>query len=455
MLRCVRMEIKETIQKALSELGYDPLLPVQQAVIPRIRGNENLFVQAKTGSGKTAAFLIPLLERIDPADMHTSVLVLSPTRELAVQTGLEAVRISSYTRIHVVTCIGGMDIDKQKNALKHRPHMIIGTPGRLKDLLDQGSIDLSALTAAVLDEADMLYSTGQLTEVRYLMERIPENTQRICLSATLTESVRSFLRPDTAVLKLDEAEVSDRVETYFIKTEDKKNTLLAVLTHLPVQRAAVFVNHRSDAIELSDLLSRNYILSSAFSGYFSEDKRLAILQNFRKGRIRVLIATDAAARGLDIPSVTHVIHYDLPCDRETWIHRSGRSGHRQEAGIAIAFLNEEESRTDTGMYIQRSSQPLTYSEKSQYDLSEPLEEEAEKKTGTLKVILKAGRMDKIRVKDVVGALCTVLPFESIGTVEIQDRYSSAVLFTDDPGIISKLNTVPVKGRKRIFELARD
>ncbi len=448
------MEIKETIQKALHNLGYEPLLPVQKTVIPMIMEGKNLYIQAKTGSGKTAAFLIPLLNRINPDTPYVSALVISPTRELAVQTGLEATKIASYTRIHTVTAIGGMDIDKQKNALRHHPHMIIGTPGRLKDLIEQNQIDLSCLQAAVLDEADMLYSTGQLNETAWLLEQMPADTQRICLSATMGASVESFLSEDTERVIIDEAAVSERTETYYIKTENKKDTLLHLLKHLPVQRAAVFVNHRSEAIELSDLLNQNSILASAFSGYFSEDRRLAILQSFRKGEIRVMVSTDAAARGLDIPAVSHVIHYDLPIDQETWIHRSGRSGHRQEPGIAIALLNEEEGNMETGMYIRLHAQPLTVSEHSTYDLSVPLKETEEKRTSAVKIILRAGRDEKIRVKDVVGALCSVLPFEEIGPVEIQDRYTSIVIMHDEADLMEKLSGLPVKGKKRTFEYAR-
>ena len=293
------MKLSNSIQNALNEMGYHSLLPIQETVIPMIQEGKSLFVLAKTGSGKTASYLIPAIEQVNPNDDFTSTLIVAPTRELAIQISLEAKLLASYTQVHIVTLIGGMDTEKQLNALRHRPHIIIGTPGRLLDLYTQEAFKLSNLSLFVIDEADQVYSTGQSEEVNQLRIAI-HGVQTICLSATKNDIIHTYFDTPFEEVSQGEIAVNDKITSYYLETENKKDTLLSLLQSLPITSAIVFVNHRSTAIELSDLLLRNNILSAAFSGYFDERKRIAIMSDFRKGDIRVLVATDAAARGIDI-----------------------------------------------------------------------------------------------------------------------------------------------------------
>ena len=413
---------------------------VQKAAIPAIMDGNSLFIQAKTGAGKTYAYLIPSVANVYPQSADTQILIIAPTRELAVQVNESAERICPFFNVHPVVCIGGLDIDRQINALRHRPHIIIGTPGRLNDLLQQGKIRLDHIRMLIMDEADQIISTGQKEEVHSLLRYIPHDVQMVALSATSNPEVMQFLPQNTEKLILDENRVNERIEIRHIITDQRQETLLNLLKHLPITTAIVFTNYKEDANQLSELLQKQGILSSAFSSYFEEKKRLSILKQFREGKIRVLVATDAAARGLDISDVSHIIHYDLPMDKETFIHRSGRSAHQGDNGTTILMgKDEQQIRAFT-----TESTPLTLDESYICDLSVPYE----KKTvtsDTLKIRIHAGRKDKIRPKDVIGALCTIMDFNDIGTLEIQDTFSSVILLNKN---ISLPPRITIKGKSR-------
>ena len=413
---------------------------VQKAAIPAIMDGNSLFIQAKTGAGKTYAYLIPSVANVYPQSPDTQILIIAPTRELAVQVNESAERICPFFNVHPVVCIGGLDIDRQINALRHRPHIIIGTPGRLNDLLQQGKIRLDHIRMLIMDEADQIISTGQKEEVHLLLRHIPADVQMVALSATSNPEVMQFLPQNTEKLILDENRVNERIDVKHIITDQRQETLLNLLKHLPVTTAIVFTNYKEDANQLSELLQKQGILSSAFSSYFEEKKRLSILKQFREGKIRVLVATDAAARGLDISDVSHIIHYDLPMDKETFIHRSGRSAHQGDNGTTILMgKDEQQIRAFT-----TESTPLTLDESYICDLSVPYE----KKTvtsDTLKIRIHAGRKDKIRPKDVIGALCTIMDFNDIGTLEIQDTFSSVILLNKN---ISLPPRITIKGKSR-------
>lgn len=413
---------------------------VQKQSIPAIAEGKNLFIQAKTGAGKTYAYLIPSVACVDPQSNDTQVLIIAPTRELAVQIGESAERICPHFNVHPVVCIGGLDIDRQINALRHRPHIIIGTPGRLNDLLQQERIRLNQLRMMIMDEADQIISTGQKEEVLSLLTNVPSGIQMVALSATSHEEVMQFLPDNTKKLILDENRVNDRIDVRYVITENRQETLLHLLQHLPITTAIVFTNYKEDANQISELLQNNNILCSAFSSYFEEKKRLSILKQFKEGKIRVLVATDAAARGLDISDVSHIIHYDLPMDVQTFIHRSGRSAHQGDTGMTILMGMDEQQ---ISAYSDTCT-PLSIDETYVCDLSIPYKKQ-EIQNNTLMIRIHAGRKDKIRPKDVIGALCTIMDFNDIGTLEIQDTFSSVILLKRD---ITLPQRITIKGKSR-------
>ena len=432
--------MNENISKIFETTGFTEMSEVQKQSIPAIAEGKNLFIQAKTGAGKTYAYLIPSVACVDPQSNDTQVLIIAPTRELAVQIGESAERICPHFNVHPVVCIGGLDIDRQINALRHRPHIIIGTPGRLNDLLQQNRIRLNHLRMLIMDEADQIISTGQKEEVLSLLTNVPSGIQMVALSATSHEEVMQFLPDNTEKLILDENRVNDRIDVRYVITENRQETLLHLLQHLPITTAIVFTNYKEDANQISELLQNNRILSSAFSSYFEEKKRLSILKQFKEGKIRVLVATDAAARGLDISDVSHIIHYDLPMDVQTFIHRSGRSAHQGDTGMTILMGMDEQQ---ISAYSDTCT-PLSIDETYVCDLSIPYKKQ-EIQNNTLKIRIHAGRKDKIRPRDVIGALCTIMDFNDIGTLEIQDTFSSVILLNRN---ISLPPRITIKGKSR-------
>lgn len=445
------MVLKEEIKRALEEIGYLPLKQVQSEAIPLIDSGKNVLIQAETGSGKTAAFLIPLIHSIDPKSEKTSALIIAPTRELAIQINHEAEQIATYTGVHTVVVVGGLDRQKQENALRHRPHIIIGTCGRILDLQQSGLINFTDLKYLVLDEADLIYSTGQAKEADLILKLIPD-VQRICTSATGKNMARRFLAKDTVELILNQEQLNQHIDAYYIETSHKETTLDQLLLHLPITSAMLFVSMKSEAEKISKHLKMEGILAEDFSSAHNEKSRLKIISRFQNGDIRILVATDAAARGLDLPDVSHIIHYDLPIDYETYIHRSGRTAHQGGNGISILLMNYEEKESDIGRKIIETANVFHINESITSDLSVPISKTKKQKTSAKTYLIRAGRKDKIRPKDIIGTLCAIMDFAQIGKLEIQDNYSLVDIY-DDTNLKNK-NKIKIKGKEKKIEKAK-
>lgn len=438
-----------TTEEIFRKTGFQEMTEVQKKAIPLIESHRNLFIQAHTGAGKTYTYLLPAIARINAESGNTQVLIIAPTRELAVQIGESAQKLCPFFNVHAVVCIGGLDIERQFNALKHRPHLVIGTPGRLNDLLKQGKLDLNHISMLIMDEADQIISTGQKEEVLSILDSVSHSHQTIALSATFQDSLSEFLPEDTEKLILSDNSLNQNIDSFFVETDDKNNTLLTLLEHLPITSAIVFTNYKNDANEISEILEKRGILSSAFSSFFEERKRLAILKKFKEGRIRILCATDAAARGLDISDVSHIIHYDIPSDFETFIHRSGRTAHQNNHGMNIVLLSHNKTPEESA--ILDICKPLALDMDCHSDLTVPAEKKIED-TRTMVIRIHAGRKDKIRPKDVIGALCTLMDFKDIGTLEIQDSFSSVILLRKD---LSFPDHITIKGKNRKLSIWND
>lgn len=438
------MYMDKQIKQISQDLGYTSLLPIQQKAIPSILDRKNLFIQAKTGSGKTLAYLLPALQIASPTSNVTEVLLIAPTRELALQISTVTKQFTDLTKHHIITCIGGMDIHKQETALRHRPTIIIGTPGRIKDLYDQHKINLSNLKLIILDEVDLIVSTGQRKEVESILQHV--NAQIVCTSATKTDALTSFLPTNYEEIIQDESKLNENITSSYIICTDRKHALLRLLKKLPIQQVIIFTNYKNDANVLATWLQKRNILCSSFSSFYEEKERIQILNRFKEGKIRVLVATDAAARGLDLTDVSHIIHYDSPLDIETFIHRSGRSGHQGNTGTTITLIKDTDN--PIAQYIMEHSSPYETTTHYDIDLSIPLKKETKDISLSTTIQIQAGRKDKLRPKDIIGALCTKLDFSKIGTLEIQDSYSTVVLLTTDQSIIDSLQDLSIKGKRR-------
>lgn len=437
--------MKYELEKTLNEYGYSFLLPIQEKAIPQVLSGKNLFIQAETGSGKTLAYLIPVLEKTDAESNDTQALIITPTRELAMQVSEVANKIALHTKHHIITVIGGLDIHKQENALRHRPTIIIGTPGRLKDLYEQNKINLNHLKITVLDEVDQIISTGQRKEVDFLLSKI--SAQVVATSATSNEQIKAFMPENFEEIIQDTSHINKNIDAFVLKTSDRKHSLLKLLNTQPIEQAIVFTNYKSDANELAEWLKKKNILSSSFSSFYEEKERIHILDAFKKGTIRVLVATDAAARGLDLTNISHIIHYDIPLDTDTFIHRSGRSAHQGNKGITITLIREKDTDNPVTQYIIAHAETYNPSSKCTNDLSIPLQKQKEESNSMI-LKIHAGRKDKLRPKDIIGALCSYIPFEKIGVLEIQDSYSSVTILENNPSLFSNITHISIKGKKR-------
>lgn len=438
----------QAIEKAMKELGYEKLRPVQEVALKKFNEKKSFAIQAKTGSGKTLAFLYPALKEVDENSQMTEVLIVSPTRELAMQTSNLAKKLVSYTRIPVVTCIGGMPLQKQINSLKHRPLVVIGTPGRLLDLYEQGYLNVDKVKRLILDEADQIISTGQYEETAELLGKI--HAPLTLFSATINDKVRRFITSDTDILCLDEAKVNEDIDACYVQTEDKLATLFQYLKTKEIISCIVFVSHKDVAMIVTKELKQRNILCSAFSSNYNERKRLSVLKKFKQGEIRVLVATDALSRGMDIQDVSDIIHYELPEDIETLIHRSGRTAHNTSSGSVLALLNKKDIDNQVGKYCLNHFKEYVFETKKVSNLTKTIEKQKEVKTQTTELLIRCGRKDKIRPKDIIGALCTVYPFEQIGTLDIQDDYSTVIIHETNTNI----HELMIKGKRRKIEKKR-
>ena len=347
------------IMHAVSDLGFQYCTPIQARVLEPATAGMNVTGRAQTGTGKTAAFLISVFTRFlnNPDAKARPVgtpraLVLAPTRELCIQIASDAHDLGKYTKLRCVAVYGGMDFDKQARMLEQGPvDLIAATPGRLIDFLRRGMIDLSRADALVIDEADRMLDMGFIPDVRSIIRRMPPKhaRQTLMFSATFTEDVHKLAAQwmDSPVLAEIEPEqvAVDTVKqlVYVVASRQKFTVLYNLLKQPDVTRTLVFGNRRDSTLELTDALRRHGITCGLLSGAIDQKKRLRILDEFKDGRLPVLVATDVAGRGLHIDGVSHVINYDFPYEADDYVHRIGRTGRAGAAGTAISFACEDES----------------------------------------------------------------------------------------------------------------
>lgn len=333
----------EIIRNVLDK-GYKEPTPIQdQAITPILEGRDLIGI-ANTGTGKTAAFLIPLVNKV-LKNKNQKVLIVAPTRELANQIQDELFGFSRGLSIYSALCIGGASMGKQINDIRRNPNFVIGTPGRIEDLIRSHYLDISRFESVVLDEADLMVDIGFIRNVRYIVSLLPRLRQSLFFSATLDGQVRDILQsfvknPVTVTVKT--GETSQNVEQKVIKIADSSQRiehLHTLLIKKEFEKVLVFGRTKRGVQRLSDELSKRGFRSEAIHGNKSQSQRLRALDKFKKHLVQILIATDVASRGLDIPNVSHVINFDLPESREAYIHRIGRTGRADKKGIALTFVN--------------------------------------------------------------------------------------------------------------------
>lgn len=336
----------DKIKGALRAHGYSTPTAIQDQAIPLALEGSDVIGLANTGTGKTVAFLLPILEKRRTNPQRDSVLIVAPTRELAQQIHQEFLKFARSLRLYGTVCVGGANIDRQIRELKRHPHVIIGTPGRLKDLLSRNALDLSGVDTFVLDEADRMLDMGFLPDIRAIEAELPKQRQTLCLSATMTPDimalVHDFMRnPETVSVRT--GETSDHVEQDVVEytdPDDKHDKLHALLNNDEFEKVVVFGETKYGVQRLADKLSKTGVPAEAIHGNKSQSQRQRALRSFKNEHVKVLIATDVAARGLDIPDVTHVINFDTPQTYDDYVHRIGRTGRGGKTGNALTFVKQ-------------------------------------------------------------------------------------------------------------------
>ena len=348
-------QLPESLKAGASRAGWTSLMPVQSKALPHLLAGRDMMIQARTGSGKTGAFLLPMLERLRPADAHCQALVLVPTRELAKQVWQQAEVICADTALLTVAVYGGVGYGPQIDALKDGAQLVVGTPGRVLDLLLRGTFALDKLQMRVFDEADRMLSMGfypDMQEVqRHLPARTLETLHNSMFSATFPSFVlrtaQEFLRdPEFLSVSGDQVHVTDTTHvSYLVPAMDKDRSLVRIIEIENPASAIIFCNTKAAVHYVTVVLQRFGYDADELSADRSQTDRERILKRVREGTLRFLVATDVAARGLDIPDLSHVIQYEPPEDPEGYIHRAGRTGRAGAAGVAIALVSEAEAMT--------------------------------------------------------------------------------------------------------------
>lgn len=342
--------LKAPILEALNDLGYEKPSPIQAECIPHLLSGRDVLGMAQTGSGKTAAFSLPLLNNIDPTCVHRRS-VLAPTRELAVQVAEAMTEFSKHMRgVNVVALYGGQRYDVQLRALRQGPQIVVGTPGRLLDHLKRGTTDLSKLSGLVLDEADEMLRMGFIEDVETIMAQIPEGHQTALFSATMPEAIRRITRrfmkePQEVRIQSSVTTRPDISQSYWSVYGMRKNeALVRFLEAEDFDAAIIFVRTKNATLEVAEALERSGYNSAALNGDMNQALREQTLERLKDGRLDILIATDVAARGLDVERISLVVNYDIPMDSESYVHRIGRTGRAGRAGRALLFVENRERR---------------------------------------------------------------------------------------------------------------
>jgi len=342
--------VSPAIAKALDEMGFEEPTPIQSAAISHLLEGKDLIGQAQTGTGKTAAYGIPLLQRVDPEVQRPSALILVPTRELALQVADEIAKIGKYLRVRELAACGGHPIERQIRALRTGISIIVGTPGRVMDLIDRRVLKLDQIVMFILDEADEMLDMGFVDDIETIMSHLPAERQNVCFCATMQEPILRITRrhmrsPITISIDRQEQTPPAIEQGYFeIRERDRVDALTRIVDHEGISRGIVFCRTKRGCDELaSALLARGY-LAEAIHGDLSQIQRNRALARFKEGQVELLVATDVAARGIDVEGVTHVINYDIAASPDSHVHRIGRTGRAGREGTAFTLIHPREIR---------------------------------------------------------------------------------------------------------------
>lgn len=448
-------ELLSTIQ----ELGLTQATPIQSQSIPLLLEGKDLLGQSRTGSGKTAAFAIPILEKIDMGDRVPQALVLCPTRELGTQVTREFRRFGrKMDGLQVLMISGGQPLKPQAQALRKGVHIVVATPGRALDLIMKGAFRLETIRTVVLDEADKMLEMGFQEDLERIIQETPQDRQTVLFSATFPEAIHEISSryqedPQTVVIETSEIE-SAQIEhlVYEAIHEDKLTVLMRVLQQHPVERTLVFCNQKITVDAINKKIAESGVATEALHGDLEQRDRDRVMAMFRNGSLRILVATDVAARGLDVEGLDLIVQYDLALKPETYLHRAGRTGRAGKEGLSIT-ISEKFDTIKIGEFekaVGKKFERPSLGFKNQNVLTSSHREAAMQ---TISIF--AGRKDKLRPGDILGALTgeVGLKGSDVGKIEILDHISYvAILSSQVEAAVRKLRDCRIKGQK--FQIKR-
>ncbi len=450
------LPLSPALRQGLDALGYTRMTPVQAQALPVILDGRDLIAQAPTGSGKTAAFGLGLLHRLDPATARTQALVLCPTRELADQVGKQLRKLATgIPNLKISIFCGGIPLGPQLASLAHEPHVVVGTPGRLQELVQKKALQLGSVRTLVLDEADRMLDMGFEDAIRDLVKRVPKDRQGLLFSATFPETIRALghaMLRDAAEISIDGGAEPASIEQLFfeVEAERKAPMLAALLLHYRPTSCVVFCNMRKDTEEVVGSLSHYGFTALALHGDMEQRDREEVLVRFANRSCSVLVASDVAARGLDVEDLGAVVNYDLPTDADTYLHRIGRTGRAGREGLALSLCMPHELPRKTAIG-DRIGNPLRWGR------VQPLSGRPSNVPIAAMVTLRidAGRTDKLRPGDIVGALTgeAGLKADAIGKIDVYPTRSYVAIARGQADTaLSRLRAGKIKGRK--FRVSR-
>jgi ATP-independent RNA helicase DbpA len=400
-----RLHLPAALLANLDALGYAVMTPIQAEALPLALKGLDVIAQAKTGSGKTAAFVIPLLQRLDARNPGTQALILCPTRELSLQVTQELRKLARFLgNIKVVSLYGGQEMGLQKTALRNGSHVLVGTPGRILDHLRRETLSLDAVRTLVLDEADRMLDMGFLGDITEIIAVLPAERQTLLFSATFPEDIKVLserFQRDPIHVRIESDPLDSGIAQKFIvcEKEGKQAGLAALLSRLRPRSAIVFCNTKAAAKEVFQTLSDSGFAAAELHGDLEQRDREQTLMRFRHASVRVLVATDVAARGLDIEDLAAVINFEMPHDMETYVHRIGRTGRAGNSGYAITLaLPTEQHKIAAArefLKLDVPCEPLEWADSASIEAL---------KADQATLCIAAGRKDKLRAGDILGAL---------------------------------------------------
>ena len=464
--------LSEQIQRSIELLGYQQPTEVQSVLIESMIEGNDVVIQSQTGSGKTAAFAIPICDNIDFDQNKPQALIIAPTRELALQIKEDVFHIGRFKRVKVSVLFGKFPYEVQVKELKQKTHIVVGTPGRILDHIKRGTLDISEIKYLVIDEADEMFKLGFLIEMNQIIKKLPVKRQTVLLSATIPDQIQdliSFAVRNPKFIKIDEeSNVLDRITQYKLSVVEQAKLRLTreILMTLQPDSCMIFCNLKVTVDDVYDYFTDMKFPIQRLHGGMEQNDRTQIIKDFKQGGFRFLVATDVAARGLDIDQVSLIINYDIPLEAEIYIHRIGRTGRFDQMGKAITFYTSNQGRflrnIEDFTDVRMENLVLPDKETLQNAHIDSARQIREKKIvkkvkgeqlneGITALQIRAGKQSKIRPTDIVGAICSIdgVSAEDIGVINIGELFSDVEVLNEKGNLVhEQLQLLPIKGKMR-------